>query len=169
MLGGAGLLAVSDAEARPQQVEPAGTQEKGRGVGPAGFAEQALRSYLSGDAADSGLFATPASGADVELPEEPVAANAVATVRVEPAGPRYWSVLVSVRPSGAKAADSSGNGLRYFQLPISEGWGGGMSAAALPAEVAAPRAGREWELVYGPAQPAGSQPLVKTLNAVFGA
>ncbi|WP_333734620.1 conjugal transfer protein, partial [Streptomyces sp. IBSBF 3010] len=130
---------------------------------------------------------------DVTLRAAPGAQRAqeLAAVKVREVSGGYWSVTVAARVvptatmakpkpgpkpeggsgSGSEAGSaSSGTVLRYFQVAVRSGAGGALSAAALPAEVAAPVAGEAPALAYGQSVPVpAADPAGQTLAGFFAA
>ncbi|MFF3277209.1 conjugal transfer protein [Streptomyces chrestomyceticus] len=174
LLGTWALLAPSAAPVTAASRAPAAGPAQGRdAVGPAGFAEQFVLAYLdAGDGAEESLarFYPAARGMTWPAGASGQHAQAASAVQVRPVSDGYWSVTVAARVT---ATASAGAALRYFQVPVRAGDRPGdrsLTAAALPAEVAAPATGPAPELAYGPARAAlPSDPAATTLQAFFAA
>ncbi|MBV7249305.1 conjugal transfer protein [Streptomyces sp. MW-W600-10] len=153
-------------------------------AGPAGFAELFVAAFVqAGKGSEASLQPYFPGVRDVSLAAEAGAhrASQLASVRVMEVSDGYWSVTVAthVTPRDEEKQkkdltqeDPAGSGgvLRYFQVPVKAVGGGGLVAAALPAEVSAPPVGEAARLAYGPMYEAPrSAALVQTLQAVFGA
>lgn len=155
-------------------------------AGPAGFAELFVAAFVrAGRGSEASLQPYFPGVRDVSLASEVGAhrASQLAAVRVREVSDGYWSVTVAAHvephdkekerknlPAAQEEPVSSGEVLRYFQVPVKEVGGGALVAAALPAEVSAPPVGEAAQLAYGPMHEAPrSAALAQTLQAVFGA
>ncbi|WP_328898561.1 conjugal transfer protein [Streptomyces sp. NBC_00441] len=183
---------------RPAPVAPVAPvrQEQpavGQSAGPGGFAELYVSAYLAaGEGTEDLLAPFLPTARDVTLRAAPGAQRAqeLAAVKVREVSGGYWSVTVAARVVPTGAADtkakpsttpeersgseagsaSSGAVLRYFQVPVRSGAGGVLSAAALPAEVAAPVSGEAPALAYGQSVPVpAADPAGQTLTGFFAA
>ncbi|MEW1678483.1 conjugal transfer protein [Streptomyces noursei] len=180
LLGGLALsstaqpVAVSTREEAPR-AQPASSDA----VAPAGFAEVYVAAYVKagGSDADAQEFAAfyPAArsmswsgGGGSER------AESASAVQVRQVSAGYWSVTVAARITGS-SKNGDGGRVRYFQVPVRATGGRGASgwtAAALPAEVAAPAGskGVAPELSYGSAHaPLDSDPAVRTVRGFLAA
>ncbi|MEW1892315.1 conjugal transfer protein [Streptomyces sp. NPDC085659] len=177
---------------RPAPVAPvvAVRQEQpavGQSAGPGGFAELFVSAYLAaGEGTEDSLAPFLPTARDVTLRAAPGAQRAqeLAAVKVREVSGGYWSVTVAARvvphgatdtkakPEGGSEAGSAPSRavLRYFQVAVRSGAGGALSAAALPAEVAAPVSGEAPALAYGQSVPVpAADPAGQTLAGFFAA
>lgn len=183
------LVALTAGTAEPVVVPV--QEERGEGVGdsgPAGFASLVVDTYVSALAEDAdgqsvkALKGLVPSASDQRMGSGQgvgaVRAESSSAVRVESVAAGYWSVTVAARVLEEAPVDEGGKDeevgaqVRYFQVPVRQVRGGALVAVSLPAEVAAAAGGRGQEsgLGYGTVQQAmRTAPLVKTLDAVFGA
>lgn len=156
--------AATTAPPAPKTTAPATAADT---AGPAGFAQLYVAAYVeAGKGTEASLAPYYPQMRNISLEATPriQQADRLAAVRVTKVSSGYWSVTVAARiTSQAKASKktttadtetASGEVLRYFQVPVKAGSGGGYIAAALPAEVAAPSAGDGLELDYGSPVPA---------------
>ncbi|MFE7302539.1 conjugal transfer protein [Streptomyces sp. NPDC057579] len=178
LLGGWALASARTPVAVPTRAEASRAQPASSdAVAPAGFAEVYVAAYVkAGDSdADAQELATfyPAArsmswsgGGGAER------AESASAVEVRQVSVGYWSVTVAARITGS--SKNSGR-VRYFQVPVraTDGRGAsGWTAAALPAEVAAPSGskGVAPELSYGSAHaPLDSDPAVQTVRGFLAA
>lgn len=191
------VLGVLSMVSRPAPVAPVAPvrQEQpaavGQSAGPGGFAELFVSAYLAaGEGTEDSLAPFLPTARDVTLRAAP-GAQELAAVKVREVSGGYWSVTVAARvvPTGSatdatenpkpgtkpeSGADSepgsASSVLRYFQVPVRSGSGGALSAAALPAEVAAPVSGEAPSLAYGQSVPVpAADPAGQTLAGFFAA
>lgn len=135
-------------------------------AGPAGWAQLYVAAYLEagrGTEASLSPYFPLVRDISLEAPPRAQIADRLAAVRVTEVSSGYWSVTVAahVTSPGKAAAKSTPETeasavatLRYFQVPVYAVAGGGFTATALPAEVAAPATGTGPEVGYGAPVPA---------------
>lgn len=180
LLGCWALASATTPVAVPTRAEaPRAQPASSDAVAPAGFAELYVAAYVkaNGRDADAEELATyyPAArsrswsgGGGAER------AESASAVQVRQVSAGYWSVTVAARITGSSKNAGSGR-VRYFQVPVRATGGRGASgwtAAALPAEVAAPTGskGVAPELSYGSAHaPLASDPAVQTVRGFLAA
>ncbi len=181
LLGGWALASTTQpVTVSPQAEAPKAQPASSEAVAPSGFAEVYVAAYVKAggsdaDAAELAAFYPAARSlpwSDQGRSQEHAESASAVQVRQISAG--YWSVTVAARITGsAKDSDS----VRYFQVPVrstagSNGAAAGWTAAALPAEVAAPTGskGAAPELSYGAAHaPLASDPAAQTVRDFLAA
>lgn len=151
-------------------------------VGPGGFAELFVTSYLETDseAASDVLAAFYPGAADEPLHAAsgtPQRAEHVAVVGSEEVADGYWSVTIAAQVAetddeeeeAAGETSDGGSRLRYFQVPVAAD-DGGWVAVAYPAEIAAPPVEEEApDLGYTPVTLLDSDPATATVQQFLAA
>ncbi|WP_326615663.1 conjugal transfer protein [Streptomyces decoyicus] len=180
LLGGWALASATTPVAVPARAEapraqPASSDE----VAPAGLAELYVAAYVKAsdsdaDAEELAAFYPAARSMSWSGESGAERAESASAVQVRQISTGYWSVTVAARITGS-AKDSGSGRVRYFQVPLRATGGRGASgwtAAALPAEVAAPTGskGAAPELSYGSGHaPLASDPAVQTVRGFLAA
>ncbi|MFG2894925.1 conjugal transfer protein [Streptomyces sp. NPDC048248] len=180
LLGGLALASTAQPAAVPTRAEaPRAQPASSDSVAPAGFAEVYVAAYVKAgdsdaDAEELAAFYPAARSMSWSSEGGAERTESASAVQVRQISASYWSVTVAARiTSSAKDADSGR--VRYFQVPVRATGGRGASgwtAAALPAEVAAPTGakGAAPELSYGAAHaPLNSDPAVQTVRGFLAA
>ncbi|UQA97506.1 conjugal transfer protein [Streptomyces halobius] len=182
LLGGLALASTTKPVTVPPRAEaPRAQPASSDAVAPAGFAEMYVAAYVKAgqsDAAAEELAAFYPAARSMAWSAEGGAerAESASAVQVRQISSGYWSVTVAARITGS-AKDSDSGRVRYFQVPVratagSNGAASGWTAAALPAEVAAPTGskGAAPELSYGSTHaPLASDPAMQTINGFLAA
>ncbi|CAM5288709.1 hypothetical protein GCM10010329_81070 [Streptomyces spiroverticillatus] len=152
-------------------------------VGPGGFAELFVTTFLAAGEGDEALLAPFLPDARSVTLSGAVAQRVgqAAPVAVRQVSAGYWVVTVASRTrppvsgavkDGTKTPEETAGAalLRYFQVPVKAGPDGGLAAVSLPAEVGPPAPGEVPALAYGQPAPAGkNDPVARTLAEFFGA
>ncbi|GAB7035994.1 conjugal transfer protein [Streptomyces sp. NPDC021749] len=181
LLGGWALASTTQPVTVPPRAEaPKAQPASSDAVAPSGFAEVYVAAYVKAgdsdaDAAELAAFYPAARSLSWSVKGgSKERAESASAVQVRQISAGYWSVTVAARITGsAKGSDS----VRYFQVPVratagSKGAASGWTAAALPAEVAAPNGskGAAVELSYGAAHaPLPSDPAAQTVQDFLAA
>jgi hypothetical protein len=181
ILAGAALFTSSASPTVPEQRAAAPSAPAG-GQGAAGFAALFVDAYVgAGEDSQDSLTPYYPGAADLDLQGTPgvYEARQTTVVRLRQTAPTVWSVTVAANLARTtSAADSSGekgqSGLRYFQVPVATGPGGGGAtgyvALSLPAEVTAPPRIQAPSLGYGPMGPVSpSDPRTETVAEFLSA
>ncbi|MGG2463780.1 conjugal transfer protein [Streptomyces sp. RGM 3693] len=180
LLGGWALASATTPGAVPTSAEaPRAQPASSDAVAPAGFAEMYVAAYVKagGSDADAEELATlypAARSISWSAQGGSERAESASAVQVRQISAGYWSVTVATRITSSSKDSDSGH-VRYFQVPVKATGGRGTSgwtAAALPAEVAAPTGSKEAapELSYGAAHaPLTSDPAVQTVQGFLAA
>ncbi|MFI1436760.1 conjugal transfer protein [Streptomyces lydicus] len=180
LLGGLALASIAQPPAVPTRAEaPRSQPASSDAVAPAGFAEVYVAAYVKAgdsdaDAEELAAFYPAARSMSWTAEGGAERAESASAVQVRQISAGYWSVTVAARITGS-AKDADSGRVRYFQVPLratgdrgSSGW----TAAALPAEVAAPTGskGAAPELSYGSGHaPLASDPAVQTVQGFLAA
>lgn len=180
LLGGWALTSAGKPVAVPARAEaPRAQPASSDAVAPAGFAELYVAAYVKAgnsdtDAEELTKFYPAARSLSWSGEGGAERAESASAVQVRQVSAGYWSVTVAARIAGS-AKDADSGRVRYFQVPVKATGGRGASgwtAAALPAEVAAPTGskGVAPELSYGSAHaPLASDPAVQTVQGFLAA
>ncbi|MGA5564258.1 conjugal transfer protein [Streptomyces platensis] len=180
LLGGLALASTAQPVAVPTRAEaPRAQPASSDAVAPAGFAELYVAAYVKAGDSDADaqeLAAYYPAARSMSWSGEGGAerAESASSVQVRQIEGGYWSVTVAARITGSSKGTKSGS-VRYFQVPVRATGGRGASgwtAAALPAEVAAPTGskGAAPELSYGAGHaPLDSDPAVQTVRGFLAA
>ncbi|WP_257981189.1 conjugal transfer protein [Streptomyces sp. CB02959] len=178
LLGGLALSSTPQPVAVPTRDEaPRAQPASSDAVAPAGFAEVYVAAYVKAgdsdaDAQELAAFYPAARSMSWSGEGGSERTESASAVQVRQVSAGYWSVTVAARITGS--SKNSGR-VRYFQVPVRATGGQGASgwtAAALPAEVAAPTGskGVAPELAYGSAHaPLDSDPAVQTVRGFLAA
>ncbi|MGI5262518.1 conjugal transfer protein [Streptomyces angustmyceticus] len=179
LMGGWALASAAPPVAAPVQAEAPRAQlaSSDAAVASAGFAEVYVSAYVqagAGDAEAAEFAALYPAARSMSWSASGGAERATSSdaVQVRQVSAGYWSVTVAARITGS--AKDSGR-VRYFQVPVKATGGRGAeawTAAALPAEVAAPTGskGVAPELSYGAAHaPLPSDPAAQTVKGFLTA
>ncbi|TBO59453.1 conjugal transfer protein [Streptomyces kasugaensis] len=180
LLGGWALASATTPVAVPTRAEaPQAQPASSDAVAPAGFAEVYVAAYVKAgdsdeDAEELAAFYPAARSMSWSAQGGSERAMSASAVQVRQISAGYWSVTVAARITGSSKNSDSGR-VRYFQVPLratSDRGASGWTAAALPAEVAAPTGskGAAPELSYGAAHaPLDSDPAVQTVRGFLAA
>ncbi|WP_395100701.1 conjugal transfer protein [Streptomyces noursei] len=180
LLGGLALSSTTQPVAVPTRDEaPRAQPASSDAVAPAGFAEVYVAAYVKAgdsdaDAQELAAFYPAARSMSWSGGGGAERAESASAVQVRQVSAGYWSVTIAARITGS-SKNGDGGRVRYFQVPVratgargTSGW----TAAALPAEVAAPTGskGVTPELSYGSAHaPLDSDPAVQTVRGFLAA
>jgi hypothetical protein len=169
------LLAVAGSHTRSEPAASAGTSASASsGIGPGGFAELYVATYLAAGAGSSQLQSFFPDPPDITSQKGSRQVTATAVVSVTQVSPGYWSVIVATDEEANIAGHPAG--LHYFLVPVlaagsaaSGGTGNSGSqpsyvATALPAEIAAPAQAAEPQLGYNTTIPVESRPLTSAVT-----
>ncbi|MFF7705474.1 conjugal transfer protein [Streptomyces lydicus] len=180
LLGGWAVASTARPVAVPTRAEvPRAQPASSDAVAPAGFAEVYVAAYVKAggsdaDAEELAAFYPAARSMSWSGEGGAERAESASAVQVRQISAGYWSVTVAARITGS-AKDAASGSVRYFQVPLQATGGRGSSgwtAAALPAEVAAPTGSKRAapELSYGAAHaPLDSDPAVQTVRGFLAA